>query len=149
MVAIHEKEDTHRCAIAEGSIKFSNPESMKLLLSESNKKGDVISIARIAGILAVKKTAELIPLCHPISITGIKVDLIHDEKENCIKVNCEVHCNGKTGVEMEALTGATISLLTVYDMCKAVDKMMTISDCRVVKKSGGKSGDIDLSTIFK
>ncbi|KAG7691870.1 hypothetical protein KL930_002781 [Ogataea haglerorum] len=145
MVAIHEKEVTHRSAVAEGVIKFSNSESMKLLLLESNKKGDVISIARIAGIMAVKKTAELIPLCHPISITGIKVDMVHNEKENSVKVTCEVHCDGKTGVEMEALTGATVTLLTVYDMCKAVDKMMTISDCRVVKKSGGKSGDIDVS----
>ncbi|KAG7857059.1 hypothetical protein KL919_003696 [Ogataea angusta] len=144
MVAIHGKEVTHRSAIAEGFIIFSNPESMNSLLLERNKKGDVISIARIAGIMAVKKTAELIPLCHPISITGIKVDLTPNEKEISVKVSCEVHCDGKTGVEMEALTGATVSLLTVYDMCKAVDKMMRISDCRVVKKSGGKSGDIDL-----
>ncbi|KAH3667255.1 hypothetical protein OGAPHI_002904 [Ogataea philodendri] len=145
MVAVHEKEITHRSATAEGKIKFSNRDSIKLIISNSNKKGDVLSIARIAGIMAVKKTAELVPLCHPIAITGITVDLALNEQENHISVQCTVQCDGKTGVEMEALTGTTVTLLTVYDMCKAVDKLMEIDGCQVVKKSGGKSGDWEIS----
>lgn len=142
MVDIHEKSITHRVAVASGSILFSNEDAIKLVNSNSNKKGDVLSVARISLIMAVKKTSELIPLCHPIMITKIKVDF--EVLDTSINVRCVVECDGKTGVEMELLCGANVGLLTIYDMCKAVDKYMIINDVKVLHKRGGKSGEFNL-----
>ncbi|KAI0463597.1 hypothetical protein LJB42_002599 [Komagataella kurtzmanii] len=139
MVDIHEKSITHRKATASGIIRFSNNVAASLIEQDSNKKGDVLGVSRISGIMAVKNTSQLIPLCHPISITKIKVTLELDSKNNSVTSECTVECEGKTGVEMEALTGCTVSLLTVYDMCKAVDKDMIISEVQVTEKRGGKA----------
>ncbi|ODV96274.1 hypothetical protein PACTADRAFT_57125 [Pachysolen tannophilus NRRL Y-2460] len=142
MVDIHNKEISHRIARASGTIVFSNDLPITLIRANSIKKGDVISIARVSGIMAAKKTSELIPLCHPIMITKVKVDFtIGDNK---IDVICSVECDGKTGVEMEALTGLNVALLTIYDMCKAVDKEMVIGNVKIIHKSGGKSGEFNL-----
>lgn len=141
MVDVHQKNITHRTAITRGTIRFSNPIAIQLIKTNSNKKGDVIAIARVAGIMAVKKTSELIPLCHPLSITKVLVALKVDDSGNKIDAECTVECDGKTGVEMEALTGLQVTLLTVYDMCKAVDKKMVIDNCRLARKTGGKSGN--------
>ncbi|KAK6332149.1 hypothetical protein TWF718_002683 [Orbilia javanica] len=142
MVPIHEKAITTRTAKAVSTIKFSNPDAIQLIRSNSNKKGDVLSISRIAGIMAAKKTSEIIPLCHPISISKVQVNLrIVDDGNGAIEILTVVTCDGKTGVEMEALTAATGAALTVYDMCKAVDKSMVIDGTRVVEKVGGKSRD--------
>ncbi|KAF3130958.1 hypothetical protein TWF703_007952 [Orbilia oligospora] len=142
MVPIHEKAITTRTAKAVSTIKFSNPDAVRLIRSNSNKKGDVLSISRIAGIMAAKKTSEIIPLCHPISISKVQVNLrVVDDGNGAIEILTVVTCDGKTGVEMEALTAATGAALTVYDMCKAVDKGMVLDGTRVVEKVGGKSGD--------
>ncbi|RVD87529.1 uncharacterized protein DFL_001758 [Arthrobotrys flagrans] len=142
MVPIHEKAVTTRTAKAISTIKFSNPDAVKLIRSNSNKKGDVLSISRIAGIMAAKKTPEIIPLCHPISISKVQVNLrVVDDGNGAIEILTIVTCDGKTGVEMEALAAATGAALTVYDMCKAVDKGMVIDGTRVVEKVGGQSGD--------
>ncbi|KAK6346401.1 hypothetical protein TWF730_010726 [Orbilia blumenaviensis] len=142
MVPIHEKAITTRSAKAVSTIKFSNPKAVELIRSNSNKKGDVLSISRIAGIMAAKKTSEIIPLCHPISISKVQVNLrVMDGGNGSIDILTIVTCDGKTGVEMEALTAAMGAALTVYDMCKAVDKGMVIDRTRVVEKVGGKSGD--------
>ncbi|KAF3929491.1 hypothetical protein ABW19_dt0201069 [Dactylella cylindrospora] len=145
MVPIHEKPITTRTAKAVSTIRFSNPKAVELIRSNSNKKGDVISISRIAGIMAAKKTSEIIPLCHPISISKVQVNLriVDDETggNGRVEILAIVTCDGKTGVEMEALTAATGAALTVYDMCKAVDKGMVIDGTRVVEKVGGKSED--------
>lgn len=141
MVDVSSKTPTKRSATALGRIYFSNPQVLGLINENALKKGDVLGVARVAGIMAVKSTPNIIPLCHPIAITKITNDL--DVLDNAVEVRTTVQCEGKTGVEMEALTGALASLATVYDMCKAVDKEMVIGDVRVVKKSGGKT-DIDL-----
>jgi len=136
MVDVSAKESTKRRAVASGLIRFSNPEVAKQIAANSNKKGDVLGVARISGIMAVKQTPTLIPLCHPIMTTKIKnnLELVGDE----VRVECIVECVGPTGVEMEALVGASITLNTVYDMCKAVDRHMIITDLQVVEKHGGK-----------
>lgn len=140
MVDIANKEITHRIAIATGKILVC-PEIINSIKEGTNKKGDVLSVSRIAGIMATKKNSELIPLCHPISITKANIDF--EVKEDCIESTCTVECDGKTGVEMEALTGVSISLLTIYDMCKAIDKSMIIKNICLVHKEGGKSGTYD------
>ncbi len=137
MVDVGEKAVTHRIAVAEGRIEMQ-PETLKLITCGEHKKGDVLGIARLAGIMAAKKTADLIPLCHPIPITNISLDLTVEK--NAIHCEATVKTDGKTGVEMEALTAIQIALLTVYDMCKAVDRGMTISNVRLLEKAGGKSG---------
>ena len=139
MVDVSQKEETSRTAIAKGKIVV-NAEVMRQIKEQDNQKGDVLGVARIAGIMAVKKTAELIPLCHPLFISKCSIDFDLNEAQNIIEVSCTVKVNQKTGVEMEALTGVNISLLTIYDMCKAVDKKMEITDVYVAYKSGGKSG---------
>ena len=139
MVDVSHKEETSREAIAKGKIRVS-PEVMRQIKEQDNKKGDVLGIARIAGIMAVKKTADLIPLCHPLFISKCTIDFEVNTDEFYIEVSCTVKVNQKTGVEMEALTGVNITLLTIYDMCKAVDKKMEITDIYVAYKSGGKSG---------
>jgi cyclic pyranopterin phosphate synthase len=139
MVDIGQKSITHRIAIASGSISMQ-AETLSLIEAGSHKKGDVLGIARIAGIMAAKKTSELIPLCHPLTLTHINIDLSITKETDSIYCECRTETEGKTGVEMEALTAVQITLLTIYDMCKAVDRGMTMSDIKLLKKSGGKSG---------
>jgi cyclic pyranopterin phosphate synthase len=140
MVDISAKDQTHRVARAGGAIRM-RPETLMLIESGSAKKGDVIGVARIAAIQGAKRTAELVPLCHPIAITRIAVEfeIVHEANE--LRCTAQVETLGRTGVEMEALTAVQIGLLTVYDMCKAVDRGMVIGDVRVLEKRGGKSGD--------
>lgn len=140
MVDVGDKKDTHRCAVAEGYIKMQ-PETLERILEGGNKKGDVLAVARVAGIMAAKKTPDLIPLCHPLALTHIDIEFIPDEKNSSISCKAEVETVGATGVEMEALTAVHISLLTVYDMCKAMDRGMVVSDIHLLSKSGGKSGN--------
>lgn len=140
MVDVSEKEVTSRTAVASGTIKV-NPEIMDAIINQKVKKGDVLGVARIAGIMGVKNTSTLIPLCHTLLLQKCSIDFELDEKRNEIKATCIVKTDGKTGVEMEALTGVTITLLTIYDMCKAIDKGMELGDIHLVRKSGGKSGD--------
>ncbi|MBT6466999.1 MAG: cyclic pyranopterin monophosphate synthase MoaC [Kordiimonadaceae bacterium] len=139
MVNITEKKETKRVAIAKGRI-YMMPETLALIDAGGVKKGEVYSIARIAGIMAAKKTAELIPLCHPLPIQSVSIDLISNTSENCIDIQATVSLYGRTGIEMEALTAVSISALVIFDMCKAVDKKMKVSDVRLIHKSGGKSG---------
>jgi len=139
MVDVGEKGETHRIAIASGIISMK-PETLAIIESGSAKKGDVLGIARIAAIMASKRTSDLIPLCHPISLTRVKVDFDIDRGRSHIICTARTETFGKTGVEMEALTSVQIGLLTIYDMCKAVDRGMTITDVRLLEKQGGKSG---------
>ncbi|KAG7129366.1 Cyclic pyranopterin monophosphate synthase like protein [Verticillium longisporum] len=147
MVSISSKTPTSRVAKAACTVTFTTPEPLRLIAENQMKKGDVLGVARVAGIMAAKRTSDLIPLCHPIPISHVSVELRPREAEGgsrdgcaAIDVEATVTCDGKTGVEMEALTAASTAALTVYDMCKAVDKGMVISDLRVVLKDGGKSG---------
>jgi cyclic pyranopterin monophosphate synthase len=140
MVDVAAKDDTAREARAEGYVRML-PETLALIRSGNAKKGDVIGVARIAGIMASKRTHELIPLCHPLMISKVSVDVAIDEALPGLKVTASVTLTGKTGVEMEALTAVTVACLTIYDMAKAVDRGMEISGIRVMAKSGGKSGD--------
>jgi len=139
MVDIADKAVTHRVAVARGTITMK-PETLALVRDGTAKKGDVIGIARIAAIQGAKRTAELIPLCHPIPITRVTVDLDIDEPASAVHCTATVECDGKTGVEMEALTAVQVGLLTVYDMCKAVDRGMVIERVQLLEKHGGKSG---------
>ena len=139
MVDIGNKSDTERIAIAQGSIRMK-PETLQLIMQGDAKKGDVLGIARIAAIQASKQTANLIPLCHPISLTKVGVEFEIDSKANTIHCKVTAQCTGKTGVEMEALTATSVALLTIYDMIKAADKSMVISEIKLLEKQGGKSG---------
>ena len=140
MVDVTDKQITERTAVARGSIKV-NEEIFSHITSGTSKKVDVLGIARIAGIMATKKTSDLIPMCHPLMLTKCSVDFELDEANLMVHVSYTAKLSGKTGVEMEALTGATVALLTIYDMCKAVDKGMEITSVCLVSKSGGKSDD--------
>jgi cyclic pyranopterin phosphate synthase len=139
MVDVGTKTATHRTAIAQGRIVM-NPATLVIILAGSAKKGDVLGIARIAGIMAAKKTSDLIPLCHPLALTKVAVDFVTDEAQSCITCNATVETVGPTGVEMEALVAVQVALSTIYDMCKAVDRGMTLTEVRVLEKHGGKSG---------
>ena len=139
MVDVSDKDVTARSATASALVKM-RPETLTLILEGKAKKGDVLATARIAGIMAAKKTHELIPLCHPLMITKVSVEFAPDTEHSIIAVTATVKVEGKTGVEMEALTACSIACLTLYDMCKAVDRAMTITDLRLIEKSGGKSG---------
>lgn len=139
MVDVSEKNITSREAKA-GAKVLMKPETLDLIVSGSHKKGDVLSVARVAGIQAAKKCSELIPLCHPLMLTKVSVELTPNTKDSTIEIVAVVKLNGKTGAEMEALTAASIAALTVYDMCKAVDRFMTISNVQLLEKKGGKSG---------
>ena len=139
MVDVSEKNETQRSATAKGSIMVSRA-VMDAILCGTAQKGDVLGTARIAGIMAAKKTSELIPLCHPLMITKVSVDFEPKDKELRVDAVCTAKVCGKTGVEMEALTGVSVALLTIYDMCKAVDKGMQITDICLIEKNGGKSG---------
>lgn len=142
MVDVSQKDITMRVAIAEGSIKV-NQEVFRSIKEQTNKKGDVLAVARIAGIMATKKTSDMIPLCHPLFITKVTIDFELDEDNYMIKAIATTKVNGKTGVEMEALHAVSVTLLTIYDMCKAIDKSMEIADIRLLHKEGGKSGVYD------
>ena len=148
MVDITEKNITERKAIAKGKI-FVNGETYKRILDGNMTKGDVLGVARIAGIMATKKTSDLIPMCHPLMLTKSQIDFEFNEKEKSITAISTVKLSGKTGVEMEALTGVNVALLTIYDMCKAIDKSMVISDIHLVEKTGGKSGNFISENINK
>lgn len=139
MVDVGEKSDTLREAIAKGSIRMSR-ECLEKIVSKTVKKGDVLSVARIAGIMGAKRTSELIPLCHVLNLTKLEINFEIKEESNEIEASCIGRAYGKTGVEMEALTGVSIALLTIYDMCKVVDKTMEIGNIYLSEKSGGKSG---------
>mgnify|MGYP002633723094 CR=1 FL=1 len=139
MVDVSEKPKTKRIATAKGRI-YMNKETLELIEQGGIKKGDVFTVGRIAGIMAAKKTSDLIPLCHPLPIESVKVDLQSNWDENCVDISATASLYGRTGIEMEALTAVAVAGLAIYDMCKAVDKTMRISDLRLVHKSGGKSG---------
>lgn len=143
MVDITEKQDTRREAVAKGMVTMK-PSTLNLLKAGSVPKGDVLAVAQLAGIMAAKQTPSLIPLCHPLLIGDIKVELSLDEGNSAVEITASVKSAGKTGVEMEALTATTVAALTIYDMCKAVDRGMKIGNIRLVRKSGGKSGTIEL-----
>ena len=139
MVNVGEKQNTHRIAIAEGRIVMQ-ASTLDKILQGNHQKGDVLGIARIAGIMAAKKTSDLIPLCHPLALTRVEIDLTPSTKQSAVLCQASVETRGQTGVEMEALTAVQIALLTIYDMCKAVDKGMTMEGIQLIHKSGGKSG---------
>ena len=141
MVDIGEKPDTEREAVAKGIVKMQ-PSTLKLLREGGLPKGDVLATAQVAGIMAAKRTPQLIPLCHPLLLTDVKVEFHLDEPSSAVEVIARVRSQGKTGVEMEALTAVAISALTIYDMCKGVDPRMQIEGIRLVRKSGGKSGTV-------
>ena len=140
MVNVTGKDETHRIAVAAGTIRMQAA-TLVLISAGHAKKGDVIGIARIAAIMGAKRTSDLIPLCHPLALTRVKVDFELDEHESAVHCRAQVETVGKTGVEMEALTAVQVGLLTIYDMCKAVDRGMVMTDVRVLEKHGGKSGD--------
>ncbi len=140
MVDVGEKAETHRVAVAGGSIRML-PETLQSILQGSARKGDVLGVARIAAIQGSKRTAELIPLCHPVPLTRISVEFETDDSNSSVHCTVTAETIGRTGVEMEALTAVSVALLTVYDMCKAVDRGMQINNIRLLKKSGGKSGN--------
>lgn len=140
MVDVGGKDVTHRIAVATGRI-VAKPETIATIRDGTAKKGDVLGVARIAAIQGAKRTSDLIPLCHPIALTRVAVGFAIDEASSSVVCTATVECDGKTGVEMEALTAVQVGLLTVYDMCKAVDRGMVIGDVRVVRKAGGKSGE--------
>ncbi len=140
MVDVSAKPPTEREAVACGRV-IMKLETLELIKKQQIAKGEVLQIARIAGIMAAKKTSELIPLCHPLSITSISVDFTFNEDDNAIEITSRVKTIGQTGVEMEALTAAAVAALTIYDMCKAVDREMTITDVMLLEKRGGKSGE--------
>ena len=139
MVDVSAKSDTERTATAKGSIEMQ-PETMALIQSGGVKKGDVLSIAQLAGIMGAKRTPDLIPLCHPLNLSSVKVELSCNVERNAVDIEATCKLTGQTGVEMEALTAVAVAALTVYDMCKAVDKGMRIGDIRLTHKAGGKSG---------
>jgi len=140
MVDVSAKQETHRIAVAAGTIRMK-PETLALIQSGSAKKGDVLGIARIAAIMGAKRTSDLVPLCHPLPITRVAVDFEVDASANSVHCRAQVETVGKTGVEMEALTAVQLGLLTIYDMCKAADRGMVMTNVRVLEKHGGKSGD--------
>lgn len=139
MVDVSEKDITSRVAVARGTV-FMRPETLALIMENKVEKGDVFSVARVAGIMAAKKTPELIPMCHPLNITSVEIFLTPQKNPPRVEIEAVVKVSGQTGVEMEAMTAASVCGLTIYDMCKAVDREMSISEIRLVKKSGGKSG---------
>lgn len=140
MVDVGGKSDTKRVAVAQCSVMMK-PETLRLIADGKVRKGDALGVARLAGIMAAKKTAELIPLCHNIQIQGVNVDVEPDESASCVVIRSTVSAKGKTGVEMEALTAVSIAALTLYDMLKSADKTMTITGVTLMEKRGGKSGD--------
>jgi len=139
MVDVAGKEETHRVAVAAGRIRMQ-PATLELVRSGTAKKGDVLGVARVAAIMAAKRTSELVPLCHPVPLTSVTVDFEIDAAASAVECRATVECTARTGVEMEALTAVQVGLLTIYDMCKAVDRGMTMEAIRLLEKRGGKSG---------
>lgn len=140
MVNVGDKEPTRRTATAAARV-LVNAETLALIRTGSVKKGDVLTVAQIAGIMGAKRTPELVPMCHPLMLSGVELTLSLDEERSSVEIRATVACEGRTGVEMEALTAVTVAALTVYDMCKAVQRDMVISDVRLLEKSGGIHGD--------
>jgi len=140
MVDVSGKAYTAREAVAEGKV-YMEPGTLRVVLDGSVPKGDVLAAARIAGIMAAKRTNELIPMCHNVPLDSVKVDMTADTEKSCIKITASARCTWKTGMEMEALTAVSVAALTIYDMCKSIDKTMVIGDIMLVYKTGGKSGD--------
>lgn len=140
MVDVSDKEVTSRTATARGAVKMA-PETLAMIVEGRAKKGDVLAVARLAGIMAAKKTPDIIPLCHPLALSKVSVELTANQAEACVEIEATVKVTGQTGVEMEALTAVSAAALTVYDMVKAVDKAMILSDIRLVHKDGGRSGE--------
>lgn len=140
MVDVSEKAQTNRYAVAAGRVLVS-ADTMKLIQSGGMKKGDVLTVAQIAGIMGAKQTSALIPMCHPLMLNGIDISFLLDDVRNSVEIEAKVKCSGNTGVEMEALTAVSVAALTVYDMCKAVQKDMVITDIRLLEKTGGVHGD--------
>ncbi len=140
MVDVSGKDVTERTATAAGSV-IMRPETIAMIVAGGVKKGDVLSVARLAGIMGAKRTPDLIPLCHPLPLASVKVDLAVDQARNAVDITATCKLTGRTGVEMEALTAVSVAALTVYDMCKAVDRGMRITDIRLIHKAGGKSGE--------
>ncbi len=139
MVDVGSKESSERIAIAEGIIRMQ-PATLDLIIQGKHKKGDVLGVARVAGIMAAKKTPELVPLCHPLMLTNVNIELEPDTATSSVKCRCTIKTVGQTGVEMEALCATQVALLTIYDMCKAVDRGMSMDQIRLMEKAGGKSG---------
>ncbi len=139
MVDVGNKDVTEREARARGAV-YMNKKTLDLIKTGGIKKGDVLAVAQVAGIMGAKRTFELIPMCHPLLLTGIDLDFHYDDEANAVQIEARVRCQGKTGVEMEALSAVSAAALTIYDMCKAVDRKMVIGEIRLVEKSGGKSG---------
>jgi cyclic pyranopterin monophosphate synthase len=139
MVDVSGKAETERVAVASGSVVMQ-PETLRLIREGQVKKGDVLAVARLAGIMAAKRTSDLIPLCHPLALTAVAVDLTLDDARHAVDISATCRITGRTGVEMEAMTAVCVAALTVYDMCKAVDRGMLISDVKLTYKAGGKSG---------
>jgi cyclic pyranopterin phosphate synthase len=142
MVDVGGKADTERVAVARGEVAM-RPETLRLIAAKGMPKGDVLAVAQVAGIMAAKRTPDLIPLCHTLLLTRVDVDFRIDEEASRIEITATVHSRGKTGVEMEALTAVSVAALTIYDMAKAVEKTMRIGNIRLVHKTGGKSGEIN------
>ena len=140
MVDVGGKADTERVAVAQGEVAM-RPETLRLIVEQGVPKGDVLAVAQVAGVMAAKRTPDLIPLCHPLLLTKVDVEFRVNEEASRIEITATVRCRGKTGVEMEALTAVSVAALTIYDMAKAVEKTMRIGNIRLVRKSGGKSGD--------
>lgn len=146
MVEVGDKEITRRLAVARGEVAM-RPETLAMILGGKVSKGEVFGVARIAGIMAAKQTSSLIPLCHPLNLTGVDVQFYPDKEQNKIEIEASVRITGQTGVEMEALTAVSVAALTIYDMCKAIDREMTIGAIRLVHKSGGKSGTFNRKPV--
>ena len=144
MVDVSEKSETERTATASGSVSMQ-PETLRMIIENKAKKGDVLAVAQLAGIMAAKRTADLVPLCHPLALSSVTLDLHCNERRNTVEIAATCKLKGRTGVEMEALTAVSVAALTVYDMCKAVDRGMTIGEIRLVHKTGGKSGTFEAS----
>ena len=144
MVDVSEKEITSRVAVAEGWVKMA-PETLEIIAEGRAKKGDVLSVARLAGIMGAKQTSTLIPLCHPLGLDHVTVDLEMDEALPGVRITATCRVTGRTGIEMEAMTAVSVAALTIYDMCKAVDRQMVITNIRLTHKSGGKSGEFNAS----
>ena len=140
MVDVTAKAVTHRVAVAAGEIRMA-PETLQKVREGTMKKGDVLAVAQVAGIMAAKRNADIIPMCHPLMLTGVDIDFALEDDPSRVEIRATVSCNGETGVEMEALTAVSAAALTIYDMCKAVQKDMKIGNIRLLRKSGGKSGD--------
>lgn len=143
MVDVGAKPDTERVAVARGEVRM-RPQTLRLIAEKGMPKGDVLAVAQVAGIMAAKRVPELIPLCHPLLLSKVDVQFDIDEQTSRIEITAKVHSTGKTGVEMEALTAVSVAALTIYDMAKAVERTMRIGEIRLVRKSGGKSGEIVL-----